>query len=128
MEHKTAEEIFKEHFDLKQTKDGTETFIVAALEDAVIKAMEAYALQESKQKEEAAYEKGYSDGRNGLHNADLENKLSQKEERIKELESALRSISGIEAWIQDHKMKLHFQKTVYSALQPLERIENGNTN
>jgi hypothetical protein len=29
-------------------------FIVAALEDAVIKAMEAYALQESKQKEEAA--------------------------------------------------------------------------
>jgi len=38
-----------------------------------------------------------------------------------ELLAALKSLAGIEPWIQDREMKEHFQKTVYTAIEKAEK-------
>jgi hypothetical protein len=93
----TKEEIleanYQEFYDA--TQPGHRYPLWVADEPYVHKAMDLYAEQLTAKK----YDEGYADGRNGLHNEDLQRRITeleqltrQKDERIAELEMCLANL------------------------------------
>ncbi len=51
---------------------------------------------------------------------ELAGEFSRKQAELDNAIKALKSLAGIEAWIQDREMKEHFQNTVYPVISPVK--------
>ena len=94
--------------------------------EKVLKAMEEYArsetlrlqgeVEELKKENHGQYLKGYSDGRNGLHNADLKEKISELE-----LEKENRELTEVLKRVQPFFKHLEYQEYFNAIKQVIEK-------